>query len=157
MIDCTSRLRCGPRNEGMAQNPQVRSQPSAIFTYAHGDELLGRGKFNKSSDGTGADPTGISFFGAGVCTGTPKPATKSTSGNSSASSCPYRSAMQPVTTRRDDFLRCSSRLRIVSIDSRRASSMNAHVFTTTKSASSAESVANMPSANKVPINLSEST
>ena len=28
----TSRLRCGPRNDGMAQKPQLRSHPSAIFT-----------------------------------------------------------------------------------------------------------------------------
>jgi hypothetical protein len=34
--------------------------------YAHGDELLGRGKFKRSRVGTGAEPTGISFFGAGV-------------------------------------------------------------------------------------------
>ena len=39
----TSRLRCGPRNDGIAQNPQVRSQPSAIFTYAHGVFDAGRG------------------------------------------------------------------------------------------------------------------
>ncbi|MEY2775900.1 MAG: hypothetical protein RL218_1125 [Actinomycetota bacterium] len=31
-----SRLRCGPRKDGIAQNPHVRSHPSAIFTYAHG-------------------------------------------------------------------------------------------------------------------------
>jgi hypothetical protein len=45
----------------------------------------------------------------------------------------------------------------VSIDSLRASSMNAQVLTTTRSASPALSVAVMPSANKVPINLSLST
>ena len=65
--------------------------------------------------------------------------------------------MHPVTTSREDAGRCSSRLRMVSIDSRRASSMNAQVFTTTRSASSADCTATMPSANNVPISLSEST
>ena len=46
---------------------------------------------------------------------------------------------------------------MVSIDSRRASSMNAHVFTTTKSASDASSVGVMPSASNVPMSLSLST
>ena len=42
--------------------------------------------------------------------------------------------MQPVTTRRLSALRCSSSARIVSIDSWRASPMNAQVLTTTRSA-----------------------
>jgi hypothetical protein len=45
----------------------------------------------------------------------------------------------------------------VSIDSRRASSMNAHVFTTTRSADAASSVAVIPSASSVPTILSLST
>ena len=47
--------------------------------------------------------------------------------------------MHPVTTRRAPALRTSARARTVSTDSRRASSMNAQVLTTTRSASSAES------------------
>ena len=81
-IEATSRLRCGPRNDGIAQNPHVRSQPSAIFTYAHGDELFGRGRFKRSSVGTCTADTGMLFFfdfpdalGMGRFTGTPKPAT----------------------------------------------------------------------------------
>ena len=31
-IDATDRDLCFPRNEGMAQNPQLRSQPSATLT-----------------------------------------------------------------------------------------------------------------------------
>ena len=31
-IDSCERDRCRPRNEGMAQNPHFRSQPSATFT-----------------------------------------------------------------------------------------------------------------------------
>jgi hypothetical protein len=45
----------------------------------------------------------------------------------------------------------------VSIDSLRASSMNAQVFTTTRSAAEGSSVGAMPSASSVPISLSEST
>ena len=65
--------------------------------------------------------------------------------------------MQPVTTRRAPSLRWSSRARIVSIDSLRASSMNAHVLITTRSAEAASSVAVMPSASRVPMILSLST
>ena len=54
-------------------------------------------------------------------------------------------------------MRSSSSARIVSIDSRRASSMNAQVLTTTRSARAASSVASMPSASNAPTNLSEST
>ena len=43
-IESTSRLRCGPRNDGIAQNPHERSQPSAIFTYAHGLRRLRSGQ-----------------------------------------------------------------------------------------------------------------
>jgi len=46
---------------------------------------------------------------------------------------------------------------MTSIDSRRASSMNAQVFTTTRSADSADSAGDNPSASNVPTNLSEST
>ena len=65
----------------MAQKPHERSQPSAIFTYAHGDTDVGRGRLSRSSSGNGADETGINFLptvdGAGVWTGTPNPATTS--------------------------------------------------------------------------------
>jgi hypothetical protein len=50
------RLRCGPRNDGMAQNPHVRSHPSAIFTYAHGALDRGRGRLSRSRLGTGRRP-----------------------------------------------------------------------------------------------------
>ena len=46
---------------------------------------------------------------------------------------------------------------MVSIDSCRASSMNAQVFTTTRSAAAGSSVATSPSASSVPTSLSEST
>ena len=90
-------------------------------------------------------------------TGTPNPATWSTSGRASASSPPYRSAMQPVTTRRAPSRRLSSRAKMVSMLSRRASSMKAQVFTTTRSAAAGSSVAVMPSASSVPMILSLST
>ena len=85
-----SRLRCGPRNDGIAQNPHDRSHPSAIFTYAHGDVERGRGRLSRSSSGSGAELTGISLRPDvdGTFTGTPNPATWSTSGNASASSAP---------------------------------------------------------------------
>ena len=149
---------CGPRNDGMAQNPQALSQPSATFTYAHGRSARGRGRLSRSIDGTGSPdadspPAGL----APSVTGTPKPWTESTSGSAADSSAPYRSAMHPVTTSRDPSARRSSRARIVAIDSSRASSTNAQVFTTTRSASSAESAATSPSAVMVPVSLSEST
>ncbi len=45
------RDRCLPRNDGMAQKPQLRSHPSATFTYDHGAAVAGRGRFNRSKDG----------------------------------------------------------------------------------------------------------
>ena len=91
-IDATSRLRCGPRNVGMAQNPHERSQPSAIFTYAHGAVDRGRGRLSRSSVGTRRVGPGSVMSGVGstprASTGTPKPATWSTSGSASASSSP---------------------------------------------------------------------
>ena len=42
----------------MAQNPQLRSHPSAILTYAHGLADFGRGRFSRSSIGIGASLTG---------------------------------------------------------------------------------------------------
>ena len=150
---------CGPRNDGMAQNPQALSQPSATFTYAHGRATRGRGRLSRSSDGTGSSvadsdrPPGL----APSVTGTPNPATESTSGSASASSAPYRSAMQPVTTSSRPSARTSSRARIVAIDSSRASSTNAQVLTTTRSASSADAGSDQPSASIVPVSLSEST
>ncbi|CAB4367829.1 unannotated protein [freshwater metagenome] len=69
----------------MAQKPQLRSQPSAIFTYAHGEFDFGRGKFNKSNFDT-SPVTAIGLRPS--CKGTPKPATWSASGNASASSSP---------------------------------------------------------------------
>ena len=86
-IDDTSRLRWGPRNEGIAQNPHDRSQPSAIFTYAHGELDLGRGRLSRSSIGAGPAGDTPSDLRPSV-TGTPKPATWSTSGSASASSAP---------------------------------------------------------------------
>ena len=133
----------------MAQKPQALSQPSATFTYAHGAADAGRGRLSRSS--AGAPRRGPSV------TGTPKPETSSTSGRASASSVPYRSAMQPLTTSREPSARTSSMARMVATDSSRASSTNAQVFTTTRSASSGPSAATMPSASRVPSSLSEST
>ena len=48
-----SRLRCGPRKLGIAQNPHERSHPSAILTYAHGTADFGRGRLSRSNSGSG--------------------------------------------------------------------------------------------------------
>src|SRR6478672_5359020 len=65
--------------------------------------------------------------------------------------------MQPVTTRREPSLRTSPRARVVSIDSWRAASMNAHVLTTTRSAPEASAAGTRPSASRLATTLSEST
>ena len=44
-------LRWGPRKVGIAQNPQDRSHPSAIFTYAHGLSAFGLGRLSRSKTG----------------------------------------------------------------------------------------------------------
>ena len=75
----------------MAQKPQLRSHPSAIFTYAHGDAEAGRGRLSRSKVGTGALVTGISERrgeDAGPANAFPKPATVSISGSAAASSSP---------------------------------------------------------------------
>src|ERR687894_728539 len=54
-------------------------------------------------------------------------------------------------------LRAPARARMVSTDSRRASSTKAQVFTTTRSAEPGPSAGARPSARRVPVNLSEST
>ena len=84
----------------MAQNPQERSQPSAILTYAHGTVDFGRGRFSRSNSGSGVDDTGMSLRAAPLGTSVPSrstgvtlnawpnPATWSTSGSSAASSSP---------------------------------------------------------------------
>jgi hypothetical protein len=69
----------------MAQKPHARSQPSATLTYAHGSADAGRVRFSRSRAGTGGDePAGR----RPRVTGTPNPATASTSGRASASSSP---------------------------------------------------------------------
>src|SRR3954464_3490128 len=65
--------------------------------------------------------------------------------------------MQPVATSRAPSLRAAPRARRVSIDSSRAASMKAHVFTTTTSASAAASAGVRPSARSCATILSEST
>ncbi len=65
----------------MAQKPQVRSQPSATFTYAHGAVAGGRGSSSRSKAGTSCEG-GL----RPIVTGTPNGATRSTSGSASASS-----------------------------------------------------------------------
>src|SRR5258706_219711 len=65
--------------------------------------------------------------------------------------------MQPVTTSRAPGLRRSESSSATSIDSRRAASMNAHVFTTTRSASAADAAGVIPSASSDATTLSEST
>ena len=157
-MDSESRLRWGPRKEGMAQKPHALSHPSAIFTYAHGRSEAGRRKLSKSNCGASASAIADSPSGrVRKLTGTPKPATRSTSGRASASSTPYRSAMQPVTTIRESAERSLSKAKIVLIDSSLASSINAHVLTTTKSATDGSSVGVRPSSISDPAILSEST
>ena len=46
-IDSGVRERCLPRNDGIAQNAQARSQPSATFRYAHGTVGAGRGQLEQ--------------------------------------------------------------------------------------------------------------
>ena len=78
-------LRCGPRKVGIAQNPQDRSHPSAIFTYAHGLSAFGLGRLSRSKTGISS----VDVFGRELnVTGTPNPAIPSTSGNASESSFP---------------------------------------------------------------------
>ncbi len=176
------RERCLPRKEGIAQKPQFRSHPSAIFTYDHGLADAGLGRFNRSNEGgtvpapstvppaalrlpstTGVLPAGhADTGGTTICSGLavsgmPNGATRSTSGMAWASSSPYRSAIQPVTTSRAPAPRASASESTVSIDSWRAASMNAQVLTTTRSASSGESAASRPSTVRIPTSLSEST
>ena len=64
---------------------------------------------------------------------------------------------EPVTTIRAPGRRSADSSRMVSIDSCRAASMNAQVFTTTRSASWTSRVGVSPSASKVPASLCEST
>ena len=68
-----------------------------------------------------------------------------------------RSARQPVTTSFAPGFRAAESARMVSTDSWRAASMNAHVFTTTTSASSGPRAGVRPSANRDATTLSEST
>ena len=68
----------------MAQNPHDRSQPSAIFTYAHGAVAGGRGRFSRSKLGKAPAGPGL----RPNVTGTPKPATRSTDGSASLTSVP---------------------------------------------------------------------
>ena len=58
--------------------------------------------------------------------------------------------------RAPDFRRSDS-ASTTSMDSCRAASMNAHVLTTTRSASSGDVAADIPSTSSVPTSLSEST
>ena len=48
-ISSAERDRCLPRKEGMAQKPQMRSHPSATFTYAQGARAAGRGSSRRSN------------------------------------------------------------------------------------------------------------
>src|SRR5579871_5347619 len=65
--------------------------------------------------------------------------------------------MHPVTTSRAPGLRASASANATSIDSWRAASMNAHVFTTIRSASAGESAGSRPSPKSDATTLSEST
>src|SRR3954470_8001970 len=65
--------------------------------------------------------------------------------------------MHPVTTRREPDFLASPSARTVSIDSWRAASTKAHVFTTTRSAAAASSATTRPSARRLATTLSEST
>ena len=88
-ISFVERDRWSPRNVGIAQNPQRRSQPSAIFTYAHGAFDAGRGRLSKSNAGVGRLRSATGVEGT-ICSVrlSPNPATRSTSGSASASSSP---------------------------------------------------------------------
>ncbi len=152
-IDSGVRDRCLPRKLGIAQKAQARSQPSATLRYAHGARGAGRGSSRRSRT-----PVGRVTNSTGASDPSPaNPTTASTSGNAAASSSPARSARQPVTTKRDPGLRASSRARVASMDSVRASSTKAQVFTTTRSASPAEAAGTRPSSRSEPTTLSEST
>jgi len=98
-MEATDRDRCLPRNEGMAQKPQLRSQPSATFTYDHGALAAGRGRLSRSKEGTtvsGFLPSVTGVRSAPVVGSTatapvseaPNGATRSTSGRAAASSSP---------------------------------------------------------------------
>ncbi len=79
------RERCLPRNDGIAQKAQARSQPSATFTYAHGVVGAGRGSSSRSRTPDGFRPIRT------TCERLPspaKPTTESASGRASASSVP---------------------------------------------------------------------
>ena len=94
----TDRDRCGPLKEGIEQNPQILSHPSATLTYPQGLLELGRGRLSKSNSEV------FCFFDR--VTGTPNPATEFTSFPSASSKEePYRSAKQPVTTSSESGLR----------------------------------------------------
>jgi hypothetical protein len=62
-----------------------------------------------------------------------------------------------VTTSLAPGLRASASASVTSMDSWRAASTNAHVLTTTSSASSAEDAGTRPSASSEAVTLSEST
>ena len=138
-IDSIVRDRCLPRNDGMAQNAHARSQPSATFTYAHGAVGAGRGSSSRSRTPTGLR-RGDDITTSAIAPSPANPTTASASGNAAASSSPYRSAMHPVTTSLAPARFVSASASATSIDSWRAASMNAHVFTTTRSASDASEV-----------------
>ena len=74
----------------MAQNPHERSQPSAILTYAHGavDARPRQVEQVELGHGDGADRDQLAALGGAATSGTPKPATWSTSGSAAASSSP---------------------------------------------------------------------
>ncbi len=159
------RLRWRPRMSGIAQKVQPMLHPSAIFTYAYGTRLWRRrGVSARYTYPGGAPATHDSRASSRRTTSTirgrsPVPRMASTSGSSVRSPAPYRWGRQPVTTRRrpgaSAFQAASSR--IVSIDSRLARSMNAHVFTTTQSAAAGRSTGATPSRASSPSISSPST
>ena len=119
----------------------------------------GRGRLSRSSVGTGVALTGISCrVGAAHAVDRHAEAGDLVDlGQGGGQLVAVALGHAAVTTRRAPGRRCSSRARIVSIDSWRAASMKAQVLTTTRSAAAGSSVGCIPSASSVPTSLSEST
>ena len=153
-IDSGVRDRCLPRNDGIAQNAHARSQPSAIFTYAHGAVGAGRGSSSRSRT-----PVGLRFehdVGERAFAGEPDDRVGLGQRGGQLLAVPLGHAAG------DDELGAGLASRpasasATSIDSWRAASMNAHVLTTTRSASSGAAAGTSPSASREATTLSEST
>ena len=127
----TRTLRAPERGDGT--KPAVPVATLRDLDISPGCPAGGRGRLEGRSSGR---RPALAPAGARM-TGTPKPGDPVDFGQSAASSSPYRSAMQPVTTSlAPSFLEAASSS-TVPIDSSRAACMKAQVLTTTRSACSA--------------------